>query len=331
MDTALSVVSPSSILSMAAEHYNCYAGELVTIFVRFVVPQEPGFTLQISMPSVMQVESYQMPEGISSSILSLVEVDQKLMLNIPLQKDFTKGAEYEISVSVRVKTFKIDQYLLCEVRMYDDQFKVGAYEAIQLAVITKGRYLQHLPEIYESDDFVNRFLMLIESFWKPINQQVEQVDCYFDPLLTPIPVLPWLSSWIGLSVDELLPVDRLRSLLKSAMMFYQQRGTLHALKTYLEVFTGGNVSVFEKRASDFVLGQNCQLGVERALGTGNQPNSLQIDIQIPADELKKVKLTAEMYKNKVMDNIRSLVPAHIAFDVKCEFVENNTVSITKGI
>jgi phage tail-like protein len=316
---------------MAADRYNCYAGELVTLFFHFIVPQNADATLQISLPNVMQVESYQMPEGISASSLALMEVDQKSLLDIPLNRNFEKGAEYEISIQVRVKTFQIDQYLLCEVRIFDAEFKLLAYEAAQITVISKGRYLQHLPEIYEKDEFINRFLMLIESFWKPINQQIEQVDCYFDPLLTPPQMLPWLSSWIGLSFDDLIPVHRMRSLLKTAIIFYQQRGTLPALKTYLEMFSGGKVSIVEKRASDFVLGSQGKLGVERALGSENQPNSILIDIQIPAEELNQVKLSAEMYKNKIMESIRALVPAHTAFKVNCEFVDNNNVLITKGI
>jgi len=316
---------------MAADRYNCYAGELVTLYFRFMVPHEPEVTLQISLPSVMQVESYQMPPGVTISSLSLIEVDQKLLLDIPLQKHFERGMEYEISISVRVKTFQIDQYLLSEVRMYDSDFRPLAYEAIQITVISKARYLRHLPELYENDDFVNRFLMLIESFRKPITQQIEQAECYFDPLLTPQSMLPWLSSWIGLPVDELVPVDRMRALLKSAIVFYQQRGTLQALKTYLEMFTGGKVQITEKRASDFVLGEKCTLGVEKALGIGNQPNSIQIDIQVPADELKVVKLSAEMYQNKILDHVRALVPAHTAYHMNCEFVNNNNALITKGI
>lgn len=331
MDSSPSIVTPSFNLSMAADHYNLYAGELLTLFFRFSVPQEPEVTLQISLPSVMQVESYQMPDGIVVSSLPLLEADQKILIDIPLHKYFKTGAEYEISVGVRVKTFQIDQYLLSEVRMYDNEFRVLAYEAEQIAVISQARYLQHLPELYEKDDFINRFLMLIESFRKPINQQIEQVDCYFDPLLTPPEMLPWLSSWIGLTVDSLLPVQRMRSLLKSAMIFYQQRGTLPALKTYLEMFTGGKVCIVEKRASDFMLGESCKLGVEKALGKGNQPNSVQVDIQIPADELNHLKLTAEMYKNKILDNVRTLVPAHTAYTVNCEFIDNNNALITKGI
>jgi phage tail-like protein len=224
----------------------------------------------------------------------------------------------------------MDQFLLSEAKIYDAELNILAYEAAQIAVFGHGKYLYHLPEIYENDDFVNRFLMLVESFWKPISQQIDQMDCNFDPQLTPQTLLPWLSSWVGLPFDVSLPITRMRSLLKSSMMFSQQRGTFQALKTYLETYTGGEVTILERRASNFILGQQGKLGVEIALGTANQPNSIQIHIKVPLEELEQSKFSSNTYEQKINEIVRSLIPAHTVCNVDCEFVDNKNFVDTKG-
>ncbi len=48
----------NALLELAADHYNRYPGELVTLYLMFGVPEEPGTRLQIAMPRVMQPEQY---------------------------------------------------------------------------------------------------------------------------------------------------------------------------------------------------------------------------------------------------------------------------------
>jgi phage tail-like protein len=197
-----------------------------------------------------------------------------------------------------------------------------ASESLQIAIRGKGRYLQYLPELYESDDFINRFLMLFESFWKPISQQIDQGDSYYDAGLAPDAFVPWLSSWIGMPIDNTLPTDRIRALLRSAMLFYQCRGTNQALKTYLEIYTGGTVKITEKRSINFILGVDSRLGMESALGLSNHPNRITVWVCVPSGELERINFTREMYLQKLREIVRQMVPAHSIVDVQCEFQES---------
>jgi phage tail-like protein len=306
-------------LALAVDAYNRYPGELATFFLRFTVPEQEGITLQFAMPKVMQVESYELPEGIPSTLPSVVAIDQDFIVRIPLEEHFNAGETYNIVTRVRVNTFNFDQYLITEARLVGEDGTIYAAESVQVAVYGKGKYLQYLPELYESDDFTSRFLMLFEGFWKPISQQIDQVDSYFDPDLTPPEFIPWLASWIGLPLDPSLPMERMRALLKQSIMFFQRRGTYQALKTYLEIYTGGQAEIRERRARNFVLGSMSNLGVDIALGTNNQPNSVQIDLQVSQDELGRSGYSEDMYQRKMQDIIRSMVPAHTVFDITCVF------------
>ena len=313
------------ILALAADAYNRYPGELATFYLRFTVPKKSGATLQFAMPKSLKVESYLLPDGIPTTLPSVVEVDQDMIVLIPLDKHFSKGQTYNIVARVHINTFYINQYLITEASLVAADGAILAAESVQVAVYGKGKYLKNLPEIYESDHFTSRFLMLFESFWKPISQQIDQVDNYFDPDLTPPEFIPWLASWIGLPLDKTLPLDRMRALIKQAIMLFQCRGTYQALRTYLEIYTDGQVNIIERRAKNFVLGQDTSLGLDVALGTENMPNSVRIALNIPPGELARSGYSESMYQRKMQEIVRTMVPAHTVFDITCAF-ESQTVS-----
>jgi len=318
MDLSLTA-QQMDLLSLVVDRYNCFPGELLTFDLRFICPQPPMGELQFILPRVMKIESFDLPTGVSDQILSLVEREQELILTVPLKAYFEQNQVYQIKIRVRVNTFYFNQYLLIRSLLMDGGKQILASEDLQVAVYGKGNYLKYLPEIYENDDFVGRFLMLIESFWKPISQQIDHMDLYFDPYLTPEVFIPWLSSWVGLPVDSLLPIERVRAILKNAMVFNQCRGTRQALQTYLEIYTSGKVEIQEKRSKNFILGEKSDLGVEIALGTENQPNSILVHIDVPAGELERIHYSQEMYQRKMMSIVKTMVPAHTVYEVNCVF------------
>lgn len=317
-------------LSLAVDRYNRYPGETATCYLRFTLPEgweavpgEPGLILQLTMPRTVKVESTQLPPGIPAHLPAMIEADQNLILTIPLNQYFKGGIDYDITIKTRIDSFYIDHYLITESKIIDTtepvETQVLAAATIQVAVYGKGKYLQNLPAIYESDDFTSRFLMLFESFWKPISQQIDQVAWYFDPDLTPPDFIPWLASWVGMQVDDLLPTERVRKLLKKTMTFFQRRGTYQAVKTFLEIYTAGKVDIVEYQAKNFKLGADNTLGMGIALGTENQPNTIAFNLNLHEMELARTRYSEDMYQRKMMEIIRTMVPAHTVFHVNCVF------------
>jgi phage tail-like protein len=227
--------SPPQVLSLAADFYNRYPGEQVTFFLQFTAPEQvAGAALQFAIPRMLKVQSYELPEGIPTSLPTVSEVDQDLVVRIPLEKYFNAGQQYEIVVRVLINSFYVDHHVQAEARLLGADMQTIPTESVRVTVWGQGKYLEYLPELYGSDDFTSRFLMLFESFLKPISQQIDQIENYFDPDLTPQEFIPWLSSWIGLPVDDNLPVRRMRNLLNRAMYLFQRRGTLQALQMTLK-------------------------------------------------------------------------------------------------
>ena len=159
-------------LRLAVDRNNCYPNEQVSLYLLLVPSQDKDVVCQLSLPDVMEIEGYHLPAGLSETALSITEFEQERILRIPVDKVSKAAVNFEIKVDVRIKTYEIDQYLLCEAKLFDSDLNYLASEAIQLAVFSRGRYMNHLPEIYESDHFINHFLMLIESFWKPSSQRM---------------------------------------------------------------------------------------------------------------------------------------------------------------
>ncbi len=306
-------------LGLAVDHYNRYPGELATLFVRFV-PPEGEAVLQVSLPRVMQLESYRLPDGIAHNLAWVNELPQDLVLNLPLKDHFPAGQAVEVSLQARIQSYRFDHFLITTARLVGAEGQTLIEESVQVAVYGQGKYLKYLPEIYSRDDFTSRFLMLFESFWKPISRQVDQLYCNFDPKLTPEAFVPWLASWVGMPVESSIPLERMRRLVGSSMLLFQCRGTRQALKTYLEIFTGGEVVIAERRARNFTLGGGSALGVEIALGRENRPNTLSIQLRIPSAELERTRFSAETYQRKVSEVARAWIPAHVTYEVQCEFI-----------
>lgn len=101
-----------------------------------------------------------------------------------------------------------------------------------------SRYMQYLPPPYQNSLFLERFLMIFESIMMPIEQQIDQINLYFDPQITPEELLPWLSTWFALVLNENWPIAHRRELIRSASELYRWRGTKQGLRRYLEICTG---------------------------------------------------------------------------------------------
>jgi phage tail-like protein len=120
------------------------------------------------------------------------------------------------------------------------------------SVGTKSRYLQFLPAIYQADPVLERFLCIFEDMLLPIEDWLEQQGCYFDPMLTPGPFLPWLASWIDLALNENWPEERRRRLIRQGTELYRWRGTRKGLIGFLKLYAGDHsvIDIDEEMSAD---------------------------------------------------------------------------------
>jgi phage tail-like protein len=112
-------------------------------------------------------------------------------------------------------------------------------------------YLYNLPDTFQENNFLRRFLLIFEDIWEPLEQRQDHISMYFDPRTCPESFLPWLASWSGL----VLPTHRIevhRHFLTQAMELYNWRGTRYGLIRMIEVCTGMTPEILEIPTRPFV-------------------------------------------------------------------------------
>lgn len=304
--------------------YRCYPGELVTFYTRLTV-HEPlsDLTLRVSLPEGLALGDY-FPPPQRANVMPHSEVDNGTHYLVwPLEGELEPGTQFEYQAQARVAPTHWDATYESRATVTGSDFTTLAQEAVSISVAAKGRYLRYLPAIYEGDELMGRFLMLFESFWAPVEQQIESIPYYFDPRTAPASFLPWLASWLDLKLDERWPEARLRRLIRWAIALHRSRGTKWGLLKYLEIYTGQRAEIVEHRSKNFILGKESRLGPGIALGRGNLPHTFTVTLQLPAidAEDKEERDRLERLRLRTIESIIEMQkPAHTVYDLNLEIL-----------
>jgi phage tail-like protein len=310
-----------------ADHYRRYPGESIIFYTRLrALEQLPGFTLRISFPQEASVEDYR-PVGPYDHPLPDLEIGADTnYLAWRVADEVAAGTSYEYRTELKISPEMCRPVVESEATatVGSGKDRLTAAESVTVSVLKRGTYLKYLPALYHDDDFMARFLMLFESFWKPIESQIDSVSLYFDPQMTTPDMLPWLASWIGLMLDESWPEERRRQLLGSAASLYRKRGTKEGLRQYLEIYTGEKPTITEHRADNFRVGSGARLGPGIALGRGNKPHTFTVTLSLPpleaADEADQVRKEGVRRRN-IEAIIEAEKPAHTSYRLNLETEE----------
>jgi phage tail-like protein len=147
-----------------------------------------------------------------------------------------------------------------------------------------SRYVAHLPGVYQENEFLSRLLLIFEAVWEPLEQRQDHFPLYFSPRTCPAGFVPWLASWLHLSLDAHWPEARQRALLAEAMELYRWRGTPYGLVRMIEVCTGLTPLIVEGR---------------------DQPYVFTITVTIPSGSVVRRELVEEL--------VATHKPAHVGY------------------
>lgn len=110
-------------------------------------------------------------------------------------------------------------------------------------------FLDYLPAVYQEDnesrDFLERFLSIFSTIHDEMEENIDNLERYFDADTVEGEYLKWLSDWLSINSDDRWNDDSLRELLKSAPEIYKIRGTKKALEKMIAVYTGEKPIIIE--------------------------------------------------------------------------------------
>ena len=155
--------------------------------------------------------------------------------------------------------------------------------------LLKSDYIQYLPALYRDDEFMGQFLLIFESVLKPLENSINNLELYLDPRKTPEVLLNWLASWVGLTLDPTLPLERRRELVKRSAELYRWRGTRRGLSEYLKVYTG-TVPEISEYIPGMRLDPETKLGIETKLGSSGKGHHFTVTLYL--DESNTVSTEA---------------------------------------
>ena len=168
-------------------------------------------------------------------------------------------------------------------------------------------YLKYLPPLYQDDEFMGRFLLIFEDTMKSIENTIDNMSMYFDPLLTAESLLPWLAFWVDLVLDSRWPIERRRELVKSACKLYRWRGTKRGLTEYLKIYTG-SIPEISEYIPGMSLGDDSRLGINTQIGSSGTGHHFVVSIELDGE-------------NKIeIDTVRSIIdsqkPAYTVYTLQ---------------
>lgn len=319
----------SATVAHVVDFHHRYPGETVTFFTQVqILGPLADLVLRVTLPLQLRLGDYHPPAERPVAMPHLETDDEGQYLVWPLAGQLSAGSKFEYRAEATILPSYWPLDIESRAVLSTPNHVHLAEEITAFKVWPKGRYLRFLPELYEQDDLMGRFLMLFESFWSPIETQIGAIPYYLDPRITPAPFLPWLSSWLDLRLDETWPTERLRLLIRWAIALHRSRGTKWGLLKYLEIYTGQPAKISERRSKDFILGTEAKLGPGVAFGRGNQPHTFTVSLRLPPlavnSDAESERL--EQLRRKTIESIINMQkPAHTVYTLDLQIVSSGQV------
>ncbi|HVF49998.1 MAG TPA: phage tail protein, partial [Pyrinomonadaceae bacterium] len=186
--------------------------------------------------------------------------------------------------------------------------------------------LQHLPGIYQEDEFLGQYLLAFESLLlrppagveippasghekdeaqRGLEEMIAGIAAYFSPLeVEDEDFLPWLAGWVALSLRADLDVLRQRDFISRAVWLYRLRGTKQGLEEAVRIYTRLGPTIDEQMAG-FQVGKTSTIGEDTRLSSGAS-HFFRVRILLPTSNPEELSKQSQV----VRDILDMEKPAH---------------------
>lgn len=110
-------------------------------------------------------------------------------------------------------------------------------------LINRTPYRTRMPSVYQDDDLLGRMLAAVDEVIAPVIVTVDGLHHYVDPWLAPADFVDMLAAWMGLDLDDHVPLDGRRAAVSGAMRLHRMRGTMRGIAEGIQLLVGSAVTV----------------------------------------------------------------------------------------
>jgi phage tail-like protein len=198
-------------------------------------------------------------------------------------------------------------------------------------------YLKYLPALFQESDqhatpFIGRFLLAFEKILSGLGDPeqpgleeiLDHIHIYFDPgpvqpgqspdesERAPADFLPWLASWVALSLRQDWDEEEKRRFIGRIVPLYRQRGTKAGLVEILRTYTGMGVEI-QEFIQPLQVGKTSTISVDTVIG-GGPPHYFRVKIFL---ELRSPEALSrkEQIARAIINQEK---PAHTYYDLQIE-------------
>jgi phage tail-like protein len=111
-------------------------------------------------------------------------------------------------------------------------------------------YLRRLPRTFSTEPdsalFLRRYLAMFAGQLQDMSRRAENRDILLNPAATASDALPWLASFLGMTLDERWSVESRRTVIAEAIDLWKRRGTIKGLSRFVEIVAGVRPIIIEK-------------------------------------------------------------------------------------
>src|SRR5687767_13397570 len=133
------------------------------------------------------------------------------------------------------------RYLFLRLRLTGNGATTPVVRRVRLEFPRKTS-LDLLPPVYrdnpDAEDFSERFLSLFDASIADLDAAIERYPALLDPDGVPSEVLPWIGTFVDVTLDRAWDTERRRAILRSVPALYRKRGTVDGLKEAIDLVFG---------------------------------------------------------------------------------------------
>jgi phage tail-like protein len=112
--------------------------------------------------------------------------------------------------------------------------------------LPKYSFAEYFPEIYQGNDFFERYIAVFQSLFLDVEKQVDRVPELLDYRTTPDENVEYLASWLGIDNSRrLFSPAQLRHLIENIDIYQGAKGTKHALVKIITLLSGVRPRIVE--------------------------------------------------------------------------------------